>query len=621
LDPQAHGTTPTQRASLTEALPALVAAKRATLVGLREEFELRRRSSDLDRESKQKFVAAKNFKPDGGQVAEWQSLGKDAAKETAAVKDALRTQAEELQAKTSPLNAEAAHIGVPARAEFVAILNQEDETAYEALLSALAARDSGQTLDYAERLEDIAAFRDAVRQADLALLNETVFESDFTLPDGTKRTTRKTFLDLLPKDILAKIQKRAQVAEISAFFSSLDGDAGGKVPGALLLEPVFGDAAEEFRNKVSVPGMVSVYVPRWQTRVIVPLALKEALASGSEISYVMPGTGSVASHAVSSVNMTLEVFKRDGKWQRVPFLTEFPQHGFAPTAPEFHSANNTLGWIVDHLRDLTRVTGQLPHFVGRSTGALFGLYMSRYFPGVAKSILAYSPPSPSRSWIDYGIGYFSNTTDFAPSPQGYSWINGGANLARITSMRERTDLDWSALLAIKGIREELDFTAPLGPEEDPSTFTPTVILWGMDDKEYPKKAAAFAGQSFPASPLNQIWREAQARFPHITALGLPGGHFQLNKDYPAIRNLAKRLVAQHLETPGALLSQERLMSELAAFARIRDMKLALIESGLSDEALLSEGKKRFEDEGDLTAATLWQDAGMLSYLKAPQEVE
>ena len=411
------------------------------------------------------------------------------------------------------------------------------------------------------------------------------------------------------------IERRRRVLAAEAFFGRLAARAParpglGEVPAAVQLEPGVGPEAQHFRDQVVDRGLLQVFVAAWGTRVIVPLDLEEALGSaGGRAFYMTPGSGSVTSNALSSVIAAMDVCRMDGRWLLAPFLVDAPHHSYGPFDAALHDLAAVLAWMLGHLRQLRRETGLPPAYAGRSTGGLLGLELARRHPAELSSVVALSPPSPSAVWQDHMSGFYDSAGLDAPDLWGYGWFNGGAALGALRAAAGSPELE--ALRDAPSVRLQCRaLSSPLSDAELAAGLPPVLILYGMDDTaQYPDARELFPEPRFPDLPLNEVWLEAQRRYPHVTTFPIPGGHFQFPIDNPCVRRLSRDLVHAFLIDPASLApggaARADVEQRLGVLRRLREAKLELWAEGYRGEDLCDEGAIRLEERGDAEALALW----------------
>lgn len=508
---------------------------------------------------------------------------------------------------------------------------EEDALIHDMILEGLKARDAGEMEYYCSMLADAdAALRFFIIRDHHILhqiINRITLDNNVTI----EKSLWESIGNLTAKSFKEGIIRRDKLLRLSDVFSELrklqplqNCFSDHKMPGALPLEPYRPEELLEFENQVSSRGLTAIFVPDWNDRVVLPLDLEEALneANGQGL-YVLPGTGTESSVAFSSITPTLDISRNNKKWTQVPFIIDQPFHDkFAPRETQYGQLHPVvMNWHAGHLSQIKILANSTPNFFARSSGVLTAIELGRFKPQLIRCILGESPPAPTLDWQNHMGHFFRDlhnvSSDLLPQVSGkktklsvnligLAWFSGmtlAKDVARNVLDMDLNDQDFPFVEREASLR--LQYTALESPltDEEIAKIPPVFILYGEDDTlQYPDDEEHFKDKlEFPNLPLNQIWKEAEKRFPHIRAQGLLGGHLRFPVDMPTIRETSRHIGRLFFEKPELfdrrlrpeplnITLPERLRRRIRKLEKMRKLKIFLHDLNIPRDSIVSLGR-------------------------------
>lgn len=532
---------------LTEKIKALESHVRELQ---KRSLELRQKARDLEKQGSQFSTDVANLRAESKTLLEMAGTTRTKLAE-------LRL--EELRAFREPVQ------------NFSRIVEQELNLARQLTKQAFEYRKEGNLIAYYKYLNLAGTvFYDSIRE-DSAVL-DSIVETRLVLDSktGSTKEISRSLADKLGQRIsriLKLHQKRMQHLGINEFmsdaFSSSRAESGipVSVPYVLPIGHAFGENAKKFDKEINRAGLISIYMPDWGTdsvrgtRVLIPGNFLTAAAEHTNtLMSVKPGGTAINSTALSGINSAERFGKKSGQWKRLPILFDWPFHGFGTHDDRLRDKSTMLSWTNGSLRLIKlqlelalektfRVVTNSRSLGGNVDGDSSFLAYDLY-----DSIVIASPPVPQS--MDYRQRVLDIATPIEDPKQleeiadrqyllnvlGMAWFNGDT-------------VDMNGIP--NGLRWQFEMMFP--PSENREKFTPTLVLVGAFDYNYPKDVREFKHEkTYPNLPFPQPWVELEKRTgkdDKLVVIVHPGGHFPLNHTDGRVLKRIDQLINHHLDSP------------------------------------------------------------------------
>lgn len=303
---------------------------------------------------------------------------------------------------------------------------------------------------------------------------------------------------------------------------------------------------DRYAEAVVKPGLVAIYVPHLQTRVIVPLDTQKAFDESDRTLLAIHGACSVNSDPESFAASCGSLTGTGRKYfDDKTFLVMFdnPYHAVSNFQDPRASTNDGfLKLVMDDyagpLKALQAKAGKEQNLdgIGRSFGGIAVLALAFKYPGLFRNAHVTAAMAATQDWRRHLIEFVNDPEhdELAPHMLGYEWM---------LSLRD----GW-----LQYILESYNDINPVAP----GATTNTMVHFGMLDFQYPQRLDPKGWNRNFENPLTwpnvdayDLWEGLAARNTGVLSMPVFSDHNVLDMNYPIARTWTTLVMAAQSKSP------------------------------------------------------------------------